>query len=252
MRDSNPARRPSALLAASVSALLLSLPVASCTQTDLIEGHLFVSGVKDFKGSTVGLAIDFVPTDRSADLTQVQIQFDASNASFLVDGVPSSAGCISLPGSGRLSLPVNGALLTSDARVRVTAYRAAGSSFFFTAGAPGTSAGAAATAGASVGGTGGSTAASTQPKCGGDAIDDALWPSVGASVPDPPMSAGGGGSGGQGSGGTSGTSGNGGWAGRSGEGGASGEAGMSARAGMGGDSGGAGSALVAGDGGMGP
>lgn len=163
-------------LAAPTAVLVLAL-FGGCESSDGVDGQVFISGVKDAGGKTIGVSIDFVPATRDAILRKVELDIYARGASFDVDGASVSAACIPLPASGRATLHASSAELTADARVRVIARHAPsrasrGSS---TAGAAGTS---------------------ESQGCTGDPIDDAVWPNTGANVP--PGVGGGGGSGGEG------------------------------------------------------
>jgi hypothetical protein len=191
--------RPFALLA-----LMAALPIASCSGSDELTGHVFISGVKDSTGTLVALAVDFVPDDRDADMTDVRINVNA-NTTFFVDDYPAfSHRCLALPSTGRLTLVANGAL-DSSIRVRVEAVRVEDGSSPSAPAATSTTAAQAGNAGrggstATTGGSAGSSGALQ--RCAGDPIDDAVWPNVGASVPPAPPgtggTAGGGGSGGNG------------------------------------------------------
>lgn len=226
---------------AAVFAACVGLSVG-CEDSGEIHGSVFVSGVKDSSGKTTGIAIDFVPIPRDADLTTIALEF-FSATQFRVNDKLATHACLHLPTSGRRTLNASTAELMSDTRVTVIAKRrtvawtdevdhpgTAGTAGNSTAGGAG-----AANAGASgatpVAGVAGASARAGF--CDGTYIDDAVWPSAGASIPPaPPMA------GSSGTAASAGTAGNAGGTGGDGAGGA-------------GDAGGAGGiAGEAGDGGM--
>jgi hypothetical protein len=171
--------------------LMLVTLFGGCS-SDELEGRLFLSSIQTADGTTVGLAIDFVPTSGTFSAQKVQIAIDVDGDQLWFGEQAVSSACIGLPAQRLNFLAVDGEL-DATSRVRVQAFRldkerpdsntaggGSGQAGAETSGvggvAPTHAGGAAASGGVAP------SAVRSSSACGGTLLDDAVWPTRGARV----------------------------------------------------------------------